>query len=150
MSRVQWLFLPLCLFGCSSGSDPSGSTPPLDASSNSNHCGLTVMAQQCAVVGCHIASSGSPAQANLDLSTAAVGDGKQLVNAPAQGSFCAASSTPPPVIIDPHNPENSLLYDKLQSKPVCGPQMPFLRPVLMTADQQCILDWIKTVPGVGG
>ena len=54
------------------------------------------------------------------------------------------------ILIDPHSPEKSLLYDKLLSAPVCGPQMPYLRPVLAPTDQQCILDWIKSVPGVGG
>ena len=107
------------------------------------------MVQNCAVVGCHVASMGSPAQANLDLTTAVVGDGHALVNAPAQGSFCASSSTPRRVIIDPHSPEQSLLYNKLLTMPVCGPQMPFTRPPLAPADQQCILDWIKSVPGVG-
>jgi hypothetical protein len=106
------------------------------------------MQQSCALAGCHLSTSGSPAQANLDLSASALGDGRQLVNAPAQGSFCAHSSSPPPVIIDPDHPENSLLYDKLQAKPVCGPEMPYARPPLSPDKQQCILDWIKSVPGV--
>jgi hypothetical protein len=52
------------------------------------------------------------------------------------------------VIIDPHNPTSSLLYDKLQPQPACGSEMPYGRPPLTDTDQQCILDWIKKVPGV--
>jgi hypothetical protein len=52
------------------------------------------------------------------------------------------------VIIDPDHPENSLLYDKLRGQPACGPEMPYARPPLSPDNQQCILDWIETVPGV--
>jgi hypothetical protein len=137
----SWFLAAAALLGCSSSSDPS-SDPP------AGPCGITVMAQTCAVTGCHLSTPGAPAQANLDLSTSAVGDGSKLVNAPAQGSFCGQGAHPLPVIIDPKNPESSLLYNKLQSMPVCGPQMPFTRPPLAQNDRQCILDWIKTVPGV--
>jgi hypothetical protein len=129
------------VLGCSSSADPSSDAPPTS-------CGITVMSLNCALAACHLPTSGSPAQANLDLSASALGDGHQLVNAPAQGSFCARGSTPPPVIIDPDHPENSLLYDKLQPQPVCGPEMPYLRPALSPDNQQCILDWIEMVPGV--
>jgi hypothetical protein len=143
----------LVIVGCSggdasgaSGTQGAGATGATSAASES--CGLTVLAQSCALVGCHASSPGSPPQANLDLSASALGDGHQLVNAPAQGSPCAGSSSPPPVIIDPHNPTSSLLYDKLQPQPACGSEMPYGRPPLTDTDQQCILDWIKKVPGV--
>jgi hypothetical protein len=144
MSGRLGCFLALALVGCSGG-DP-GATQ--SSGSTAASCGVTVMAQNCTFAGCHGISPGSPPQAHLDLSSAALGDGHQLVNAPAQGSFCAQSSTPPPLIIDPHTPEKSLLYNKLQAPPVCGPEMPYLRQPLSPANQQCILDWIKTVPGV--
>jgi hypothetical protein len=128
------------LLACSSNSDPS-SDPPATS------CGVTVMSQSCALTGCHLPSPGSPAQANLDLSASGLGDGHQLVNAPAQGSYCA-HATPPPVIIDPNHPDRSLLYDKLQPQPSCGPEMPYGRPPLSSGDQKCILDWIESVPGV--
>jgi hypothetical protein len=138
---VGWSFLAAAaLLGCSSTAN-SSSDPPATS------CGITVMSQSCALTGCHLSSPGSPAQANLDLSTSAVGDGHQLVNASAQGSYCA-HATPPQVIIDPNHPDKSLLYDKLQSQPVCGPEMPYGRPALSPDDQQCILDWIGSVPGV--
>jgi hypothetical protein len=106
------------------------------------------MTQNCALAGCHLSTPGSTAQANLDLSASALGDGSQFVNAPAQGSFCGHGSNPLPVIIDPKHPQNSLLYNKLQPKPACGPEMPFTRPALTPDSQQCILDWIQSVPGV--
>jgi hypothetical protein len=52
------------------------------------------------------------------------------------------------VIIDPKHPTSSLLYGKLQPQPACGSQMPYARPPLSDADQQCILDWIEKVHGV--
>jgi hypothetical protein len=139
---VDWSFLAAtALLACSSSADPSSNAP-------ATSCAITIMSQSCALAGCHLPSPGSPAQANLDLSASGLGDGHQLVNAPAQGSYCAHASTPPPVIIDPKNPENSLLYNKLQPQPVCGPEMPFLRPALSPDNQQCILNWIEAVPGV--
>jgi hypothetical protein len=104
-----------------------------------------VLQQNCTFAGCHVNAAGAPAQANLDLTTAGLGDGHQLVNAKAQGSFCMSSSQ---VIIDPTNPEKSLLYNKTTSQPACGPEMPYLRQPLSATNQACILDWIKTVPGV--
>jgi hypothetical protein len=142
----------LASVGCSGGdasgaqTQTSGATSTTGSSGES--CGLTVMAQSCALAGCHASSPGSAPQANLDLSSGALGDGHQLVNAPAQGSVCAGISSPPPVIIDPLHPTSSLLYGKLQSQPVCGASMPYARPSLSDADQQCILDWIGRVPGV--
>jgi hypothetical protein len=132
----------LALLGCASA-DPSGS----QSSATTAPCGVTVMAQNCALAGCHLNSPEGPAQANLELSPSVLGDGHQLVNARAQGSFCVGTM-PPPVIIDPHNAENSLLYNKLQTQPVCGPEMPYLRAQLSPQNQQCILDWIRAVPGV--
>jgi hypothetical protein len=133
--------------GCSGG-DASGTQTSGATSSSGESCGLTVMAQSCALAGCHASSPGSAPQANHDLSISALGDGHQLVNAPAQGSVCVGSSSRPPVIIDPSNPTSSLLYAKLQPQPPCGSQMPYARPPLSDANQQCILDWIDTVPGV--
>jgi hypothetical protein len=136
--------------GCSGG-DPNGTTQTGGTSATSapsESCGLSVMAQSCALAGCHASSPGNPPEANLDLSTSVLGDGHQLVNAAAQGSTCVGTSSPPPVIIDPRHPTSSLLYDKLQSQPVCGSPMPYGRPPLSDTDQQCILDWIDTVPGV--
>jgi hypothetical protein len=141
---VGWSFLAAtALLGCSSAAGPS-SDPPATS------CGITVMSTSCALTGCHLSMPGSPAQANLDLSVSALGDGHQLVNVPAQGSYCGHGATPLPVIIDPNHPERSLLYNKLQAQPVCGPEMPYGRPALSPDNQQCILDWIATVPGVTG
>ena len=137
-----------CSGGDASGPQTPGATGATSAASES--CGLTVMAQSCALAGCHASSPGSAPEASLDLSASALGDGHELVNAAAQGPYCAGSSTPPPVIIDPIHPTSSLLYVKLQPQPPCGSQMPYSRPPLSDGDQECILDWIKKVPGVSG
>jgi hypothetical protein len=142
VAAVVAVMAALTLMGCASA-DPTGSA----SSATTAPCGVTVMAQNCALAGCHLNSPEGAAQANLELSPGALGDGHQLVNAPAQGSFCLGTM-PAPVIIDPHKAENSLLYNKLQTQPVCGPEMPYLRPQLSPDKQQCILDWIRAVPGV--
>src|SRR5262245_48097385 len=97
------------LAGCSGG-DPtgtqsSGSTGGSSGSSSGSTmstCGPMVLQQNCTFAGCHVNAPGAPAQANLDLTTAGLGDGHQFVNAKPQGSFCASSSQ---VIINPTNPE---------------------------------------------
>jgi hypothetical protein len=116
-------------------------------------CGLQVLNDTCAKTNCHLTDSQATAAANLQLDYASIGDGSQLVGKMAEGPFCApdAGTGTMTAIIDSAQPEMSLLYNKLDDNPVCGPRMPFLVPKALTADQkQCILDWIKTVPGVHG
>lgn len=46
------------------------------------------------------------------------------------------------VLVDPQNPEQSLMYQKLMTKPACGAQMPLARPALSSTDVACVRDWI--------
>jgi hypothetical protein len=109
------------------------------------------------ISGCH--GKEAPSIPGLDLTVeglAASQGGKKFINMPADdvAGLCGAAAAPTPirgkVIVDPVNPENSLLYQKVTTNFMeCGSRMPFtaLKP-LTDADQKCILDWIKNIPGV--
>jgi hypothetical protein len=161
-------FIPFITLGllaaCGGGSgDTPGDQVPTD-------CAEQIMTRACApgatvnkcvtcsgLSGCH--GKDSPAITGLDLSLdglAANEHGKTLINKPADdvNGLCGAAAMPTPikgkVIIDPNNPENSLMYQKVQTNfAECGSRMPYTasKP-LSAADQQCILDWIKKIPGV--
>jgi hypothetical protein len=115
-------------------------------------CALDIFNNTCAKSSsCHLNDSMGTAQGNLQLTYDSVGDGRQFIGAVAQGAFCAPDAglmnTAP--LIDPENPKNSLLYNRLEDNPLCGPRMPFLAPKALTAaEKQCILDWINGVVGV--
>ncbi len=132
-------------------------------------CGQAILTRACASTddvsqckscsgfpGCH--GKDMPAVAGLDLSAAGLGDGSQYINQKADDSAmgsCGAGAVPTPVsgkvYIDPVHPESSLIYQKVTATFGCGLRMPYPGTVLLSdADQKCILDWIKSVPGVGG
>ena len=54
------------------------------------------------------------------------------------------------LIVDPADPENSLIYSKLLEPPPCGTRMPFTKPELSEEEKQCVLDWIGTLGAGGG
>src|SRR6266436_3506905 len=101
-------------------------------------CAIGVFAKNCAAIGlCHAPpdspSAGDiPALPGFDLSPAgikAANDGASFVGRKASDdpiATCGASAKPPVVgklIVDPNNPEASLLYEKLSDKPSCGSRM---------------------------
>jgi len=126
-------------------------------------CAIGVFAKNCAAIAlCH-ASPDSPSPGDIpalpgfDLSPAgikAANDGASFVGRKASDdpvATCGASAKPPVVgkfIVDPNNPEASLLYEKLSDKPSCGARMPQVGKALSAAYKQCILDWIEKLPGV--
>jgi hypothetical protein len=148
------------------GAAGSGSTTggPMDCAEQifAKECGpgMTTIAkcQTCSgLANCH--GKETPAVTTLDLTAAGLEaneHGKKLVGLAADdvNGSCGAAATPTPikgkVIIDPMNPENSLLYQKvIAGNGGCGSAMPFTSPKPLTADQaKCILDWIKKIPGV--
>jgi hypothetical protein len=145
-ARALSLATSLLLAGCPGRLENPDSFP-------NDSCALDIFNNTCAKSSsCHLNDSMGPAQGgHLQLNYDAVGDGKQLIGAVAQGAFCApdAGLQNMAPIIDPQDPKNSLLYNKLEDNPLCGPRMPFLAPKALTADEkQCILDWISGVVGV--
>jgi hypothetical protein len=101
----------------------------------------------------------------IDLTPEGVGNGAWMVDRAADDTadgLCGKASQPPLsgfFIVDSHHADKSLLYSKTTDGnwtpglglflPVCGARMPFATTrTLRTAEQQCILDWILTLPGV--
>jgi hypothetical protein len=97
-----------------------------------NGCGdvvTRIFTPTCGGTGCHSATA---SQQGLDLVTPPVAS--RLVG--ISGTTCLET------LVDPTQPENSLLYRKLLPKPPCGAQMPLARPPLSSADLACVRDWI--------
>ncbi len=83
----------------------------------------------CGGNGCHSATA---PQQGLDLASPDVA--RRVVG--VSGKMCLVT------LADPSQPEGSLLYQKLATKPPCGAQMPLARPPLSAADAACVLEWI--------
>ena len=94
-----------------------------------------ILAPQCAKAGCHV---GTPPAGNLDLSVTGLATLPGKSDPACGGTFA-----------DPANPEKSVIYLKLPASPPCGARMPFGATPLSDSDQQCVLQWIKTVPAKG-
>lgn len=115
--------------GSSSGSAGSMGT---SGTSSSTACGdvvTRIFAGSCGGTGCHSAVG---AQQGLDLVSPGVAS--RVVGVAAKQCL--------QVLADPANPEQSLMYTKLLTRPDCGAQMPLARPPLSSADVACVRDWI--------
>jgi len=109
-----------------SGNGVAGSPTNLGA------CGdveARIFVPSCAGNGCHNAAA---PQQGLDLASPDVAS--RVVG--VAGKMC------PVTLVDPANPEGSLLYQKLAAKPPCGAPMPLARPPLSPADIACVREWI--------
>jgi len=130
-------------------------------------CGFAILTQTCpegtsfskckscsGFPGCH--GKDTPSIVGLDLTADGIGDGTKYINKGADNTefgACGAGAMPTPisgeVYIDRANPENSLIYKKVTLAQGCGSRMPYASTVFLSdTDQRCILDWIKSVPGV--
>jgi hypothetical protein len=117
--------------------------PPSHAGSSSGTAGNTgaagsgacgdvvtrIFAGSCGGTGCHSAVG---AQQGLDLVSPGVAS--RVVGVAAKQCL--------QVLADPANPEQSLMYTKLLTRPDCGAQMPLARPPLSSKDVACVRDWI--------
>lgn len=121
-----------------STSSEAGTGPGVAGSANtagstaSSTCGdvvTRIFEPSCGGTGCHGANA--PQQ---DLDLVSPGVASRVVGVPAKACL--------QTLVDPANPEQSLLYQKLASRPACGAQMPLARPALKPADIACILEWI--------
>lgn len=107
-------------------------------------CMAPLMREKCAQPGCH---GGTIVVAGLDLSAAVIAAPQPLLDKPNRGETggCVAGFGK---IIDTQRPEQSLLYTKVQAA-TCGSLMP--PGVRLTGTEtSCVLNWIKSIPGVGG
>jgi hypothetical protein len=94
-------------------------------------------ATTCTATGCH--NSKDKAQ-GLDLQAPDIAG--RLVGAAA--TECSG------ILLDAANPEQSILYKKLQSPPPCGVQMPSGRAPYGDTELKCILQWIESLGGGSG
>ena len=90
--------------------------------------------------GGSICHSGAEPAAGLDLVSPGVVS--RLVD--QKGRDC------PGILVDPVDPEGSLLYDKLLPNTACGSPMPLGRPMLSQAELACVRDWIAAQTPVAG
>jgi len=176
-SHFMWLAVPVSLYlpwmipGCAGTLTPEeqaellagGTTSTGTTGTGPQPAGVVALNKSCTSTdgSCH----GPPAIMGLDLTFAgikAAHDGADFVSKPpsedvTNGAACSPKSEIPitgKLIVDPANPEASLLYAKMAAAPECGSHMPVLprkgQPAQVSkADQQSILDWIKTLPKVG-
>jgi hypothetical protein len=107
-------------------------------------CMAPLMGAKCSLSGCH---GGVTTSAGLDLTAATINAPQPLVDKANKGEAmgCAAGVGK---LIDSQRPEQSLIYTKVTT-PSCGAKMPPSGP-LAPAETNCILNWIKSIPGVGG
>jgi len=125
------------------GSGPGGAS---GSGGEADPCVLTSL-KSCQTVGCHGGSTVS-ANLNLDASTL-VTDFRTLVRRNSGDySYPAACRPGTFYLIDPTNPENSLIYQKLSDIPLCGMRMPQIGAALKPADKACVLSWINSVIAV--
>lgn len=100
-------------------------------------CSLDVEADifqaKCNNASCHNADDRA---AQLDLESAGIASRVVGVTADCGG-----------LLADPDNPEDSVLYTKLDSDPGCGTQMPLGGSELSDAEKSCILSWIAEQSG---
>lgn len=108
-------------------------------------CMAPLMMSKCSLVGCH---GGSIQSAGLDLSPAALAQPQGLVDKMNKGDPAGGCMASVGKIIDAQRPEQSLLYTKITT-PTCGVAMPPTGK-LPPAEAECVLNWIKSVPGVTG
>jgi hypothetical protein len=118
--------------GAPAAMNAAGTSSGMAGSAVSDACGdvvTRVLVPTCGGTGCHGAVG--PQQ---DLDLVSPGVATRLVGVPAKQCL--------QVLVDPQNPEQSLVYQKLLPKPACGAQMPLARPPLSGADVACVLAWI--------
>lgn len=65
----------------------------------------------------------------------------RIVNVPGS-SACSGI-----VLADPDNPEESLIYRKLESEPPCGVQMPREAEPLTAHERECVAQWLGSLTG---
>lgn len=94
----------------------------------------TVLLASCTYSSCHNANDASTA---LDVETP--GAGARLSG--------KASLTCEGKLIDPGNPDASVLYTKLSDPPPCGSRMPLAHPELEESDKEAIRKWILGLDG---
>lgn len=99
-----------------------------------------LFALRCSSRLCH--GAGAESQAGLDLRSP--GPESRLVDVASTSKDCDGR-----LLIDPDEPEASLLLLKLGEDPPCGERMPLVGARLNAFERQCLLDWIERAAADG-
>lgn len=94
-----------------------------------------ILAASCTAKSCHNAEDEA---LGLDLETSGLG---------SRLSGKASTSCDGKLLVDPGNPEESVLYGKLLDTPVCGSRMPLGQPPLFEEDIEIVRLWIAGMDG---
>jgi hypothetical protein len=105
-------------------------------------CMAPLMVSKCNQAGCH---GGGVISAGLDLTPTVINAPQPLVDKLNRGETMACMAGVGK-LIDSQRPEQSLIYTKVTT-PTCGSKMPIGTPLTAT-ETGCILNWIKSIPGV--
>jgi hypothetical protein len=101
--------------------------------------------QRCATADCHSAMDEA---GRLDLQSPGVLG--RLIEVNAMGDECVSSGR---ALLVPGEPDDSLLFLKLQDNPPCGAKMPFALNALSPSELGCVATWIRgleDLPDAGG
>lgn len=151
---LHWLPLPLCLAlaGCPSGSaleNPDRFNEACDA--------LPIFEQNCAGSLCHSSEDGEPPSGGVDLIAPDL-PARLVGVAPTYPGVTDAETcaTTPELLVDPTNPERSVLLTKVLGTQSCGDAMPIPNPPsgLDDASLKCIRSYVfalaEGAAGMGG
>ena len=132
------------------GSNPTGGSTGTGGSSancTGSNDGPTLIAGQCAYIGCHNAS-GAQFSANLDLTVDST-IGARLVGVMAAQPYgsnqASCMNETEPLLVAGSNPATGLFVDKIKPNPPCGARMPFTGIALSTMQQTCLIQWATTL-----
>ncbi len=138
VTRLGAIALCAACTGCPGGLEDPGRFSVNAASGSCLDVPQTVFLPDCATALCH---STADKMQGLDLQSADVAS--RLVGVPStEGSG---------LLIDPVNPQSSVIYAKLTASPPFGVRMPFGQPPLSDATEACVLQWVtEQVDGGAG
>lgn len=154
---LHWFsLLPLGLLaaGCPSGGKLDNPDSYIGGGAEGTACDATpIFEEKCAGGLCHSTEDGMPPVGGTDLTSEGVG--ARVLNAPATYADVSDMENcpdPPELLIDPENPEQSLLLTKLLGTHSCGEAMPVPNPPSALDDDaiECIRSWIQGVIATGG
>ena len=138
-------FAPLLVFGCAGElenperfSAPSVSRCTIDIDVQTEIFGTPEAPAKCGLGGCHGPAGGAvPPASELD-----------LVSPGVEARLVGVAGVCMGLLIDPADPENSLMVRKLHPAPSCGQRMPF--GGMLTDDEiDCVTEWVTQAAMTG-
>ena len=129
LTRLGAIALLAACSGCPANLEDPGRFTTQASSGSCPDVPQAVLVPDCATASCH--------------STADKMQGLDLQSPNVASRLVGVSSTEGPgLLIDPSNPEASVIYTKLTASPPFGVRMPFSQPPLSDATTACVLAWV--------